>query len=138
VSDLVQHPDTQTADFTVLLKGRDLVWRPSENGSSTTNVIFKVVSLTGGAKIVAARVQDLTVSGPTQNATNLSEMLTPIPVTVRVPINTQSVRIVVERQRPHRSRRPRRRRHCRRARDTKSAPQAKTPSQNVTSAQTIS
>jgi VWFA-related protein len=96
VSDIVQHPDAQTADLTVQLKGRDLVWQPSENGSSTTNVILKAVSLTGDGKIVASRVQDLTLSGPTQNATSLSEIVTPIPVTVRIPKNTQSVRIVVE------------------------------------------
>src|SRR3984957_17714527 len=96
VSDIVQHPDTQTAEFTVQLKGRDLIWQPSDNGSSTTNVILKVVSLTGDGKIVASRVQDLTLSGPTQNSTQLSEMVTPLPVSLRVPKNTQAVRIVVE------------------------------------------
>ncbi len=96
VSDIVQHPDTQTADFTVQLKGRDLIWQPSDNGSSTTNVILKVVCLTGDGKIVASRVQDLTLSGPTQNSTQLSEMVTPLPVSLRVPKNTQAVRIVVE------------------------------------------
>ena len=96
VSDIVQHPDTQTAEFTVQLKGRDLVWQRSDNGSSTTNVILKVVSLTGDGKIVASRVQDLTLSGPTQNSAKLPEMVTPLPVTVRVPKNTRAVRVVVE------------------------------------------
>jgi VWFA-related protein len=96
ISGVVQHPDTQTADFTIQLKGRDLVWQPSDNGSSTTNVILKAVSLTADGKIVAAKVQDLTLSCPTQNATNLAEMVTPPPVTLRIPKDTRAVRVVVE------------------------------------------
>jgi VWFA-related protein len=96
VSDIVQHPDNQTADFTVQLKGRDLYWKPSKSGSITTDVILKAVSLTADGKIVASKVQDLTLFGPTQNAANLAEIVTPIPVTIRVPKDTKSVRVVVE------------------------------------------
>jgi VWFA-related protein len=96
VSDIVQHPDTQTAAFTVLLKGKDLYWQPSDNGRCTTNVILKVVSLTGRGEIVASKVQELTLSGPTQNSMKLAEMATPLPLTVRVPKNTRIVRVVVE------------------------------------------
>ena len=96
LSDIVQHPDTQTAEFTVLLKGKDLHWQPSDDRSSTTNVILKVVSLTGDRKILASKVQDLTLSGPTQNPEKLAEMATPLPVIVRVPKNTRVVRVLVE------------------------------------------
>jgi len=96
VSDIVQHPDTQTAEFTVLLKGRDLYWQPSGNGSSNANVTLAVVSRAGGGEVIASKVQGLTVSGPTQNSMNLAEMVTHLPVTVRVPKNTQAVRVVVE------------------------------------------
>jgi VWFA-related protein len=96
VSDIVQHPDTQTAEFTVLLKGRGLYWQQSNNGGSTANVILAAVSLAGGGQVIASNVQDVTVSGPTQNSMNLAEMVTHLPITVRVPKNTQALRVVVE------------------------------------------
>ena len=96
VSDIVQHTDSQTAEFTVLLKGRDLNWRPLAKGGSATNVLLKVVSVAGGGEILASKVQDMTLSGATQNSAKLAGMVTPLPVTVRVPKNTRTVRVVVE------------------------------------------
>ncbi len=96
VSGIVRHPDTQSAEFAVLLKGRNLDWQTADNGNSTTNITLEVAYLSDRRELLASRVETVTLSGSTQNPTDLAEMVTRVPVTVRVPISTRDVRVVIE------------------------------------------
>lgn len=96
IEDMVRHPDTGTVDFTVVLKARNLVWQAADNGKSTTNLTVAATSLTQSRYVLASKLETLTVSAATQDPARLAETQTRLPVRVRVPHKTQSVRVVVQ------------------------------------------
>ena len=96
VSSIVRHPDTHTAEVTVLLKSKGLDWEPSDNGKSTADITVAVASLTGNQEVVASKVERLVLRVPTQDPTHLARLVTTLQLTVRVPRKTQSIRVVTE------------------------------------------
>ena len=96
VSRVVRHPDTHTADVTVLLRSRGLDWEPGDDGRSTADITVAVASLTGSQEVLASKVERLVLRAPTQDPTHLANLVTPLQLTVRVPRKTQSIRVVTE------------------------------------------
>ena len=96
VSSIVRHPDTRTAEITVLLKSKGLDWEPIDNGKSTADITVAVASLTGNQEVLASKVERLVLRAPTQDPTHLANLVTPLQLTVRVPRKTQSIRVVTE------------------------------------------
>ena len=96
VSGIVRHPDTHTADVTVLLKSKGLDWEPGDDGKSTADITVAVASLTGNQEVLASKVERLVLRAPTQDPTHLANLVTPLQLTVRVPRKTQSIRVVTE------------------------------------------
>jgi hypothetical protein len=52
IGDLVRHPDTQTAQFTVRLQPRQLTWQPSDNGRSTASLVIAAASLSDDRRLL--------------------------------------------------------------------------------------
>jgi VWFA-related protein len=96
ISSIVRHPDTHTADLTVLLKSKGVDWEPVDNGKSTADITVAVASLTGSQEVLASKVERLVLRAPTQDPTHLANLVTPLQLTVRVPRKTQSIRVVTE------------------------------------------
>jgi VWFA-related protein len=96
ISSVVRHPDTHTADLTVLLKSKGLDWQPGDDGKSTADITVAVASLTGNQEVLASKVERLVLRAPTQDPTHLATLVTPLQLTVRVPRKTQSIRVVTE------------------------------------------
>ena len=96
IEKVVRHPDRDTAEFTVLLKSKNLLWQAADAGKSTTNLMLAAVSLSANRDILASRLETFTVQANTQEPTRLAATLTPLSVTLRVPRRTQSVRVVVQ------------------------------------------
>jgi hypothetical protein len=96
IGDLVRHPDTHTAEFTVLLKSKNIGWQAADAGKSSASLMLAAVSLSGSRDILASKLETLTVLTPTQDAARLATTLTHLPITIRVPHKTQYVRIVVQ------------------------------------------
>ncbi len=96
VSSVVRHPDTHTADVTVLLRSKGLGWEAADNGKSTADVTVAVASLAGGQQVLASKAVRLVLQAPTQDPTHLERLITPLQITVRVPRKTQSIRVVTE------------------------------------------
>jgi VWFA-related protein len=96
ISSVVRHPDTQTADVTVLLQSRDLGWQATDSGKSIADVTVAIASLTGSQQMLASRVERLALQAPTQDPTHLEKLVTPLHLTMRTPVKTQSIRVVVE------------------------------------------
>ena len=96
VSSVVRHPDTNSADLTVLLKSKGLGWQSIDNGKSTVDITVAVASLTGTQKVLASKVERLVLQAPTQDPAHLERLVTPLQLTVRVPRKTQSIRVVTE------------------------------------------
>jgi VWFA-related protein len=96
IEGVVRHPDTRTIQFTVLMKSRNVNWEPSDNGKSTTNLMLAAVSVARSRNILASRLESLTVTANTQDATRLAEMPARLPVMIRIPRKTQFVRVVIQ------------------------------------------
>ncbi len=96
VSNVVRHPDTHTADLTVLLKSKGLDWEPIDDGKSAADITVAVASLTGSQEVLASKVERLVLQAPTQDPTHLEKLVTPLQLTVRTPRKTQSIRVVTE------------------------------------------
>jgi VWFA-related protein len=97
ISDLVRHPDTQTAQFTARIPPRDLNWTPGDPGRSSTNVVIAAASLTDDRAVLTSRVQQTSVTVNTQALTQLKpgEDVS-VPLTLRIPKKAKSVRVVME------------------------------------------
>jgi VWFA-related protein len=96
ISSVVRHPDTHTADVTVLLRSKGIGWEATNDGKSTVDVTVAVASLNGSQQVLASKVERLVLQAPTQDPTHLEKLVTPLQLTVRVPRKTQSIRVVTE------------------------------------------
>jgi len=96
ISGVVRHPDTRTAEVTVLLKGKSLGWQPAKDGEGTAVITLAAASLTGSQKILASKVQRLFLTTPTQDATHWPALETRLQFTIQAPHKTQDIRVVVE------------------------------------------
>jgi hypothetical protein len=96
IDNLVRHPDTRTAEFTVVLSPRDLDWQPGDDGKSSLDMSLAAASLSGNRDFLASRVESLRVTENSQDATGLARAEARLPVTIRIPRKTQSLRVVVQ------------------------------------------
>ena len=96
LSGVVQHPDTRSAEFTVQLRLKNLDWVPTEDGRSSANLILAAVSLGGDNNILASRMERVTVWSATQDPTRRTESVTRLPLIIRIPRKTKSVRVIME------------------------------------------
>jgi VWFA-related protein len=96
IEDLVRHPDTQTAQFTVRLTARNLDWQPADAGKSSINLLLAAASLSGRRDFLASRVESFTAMANNQDPARLAKAITRIPVTIRLPRKTQTVRVVIQ------------------------------------------
>ena len=92
---VVRHPDSSTAEVTVLLKSTHLRWQATDDGRSGANIAVAAVSLSGHRDILASRLEKLTVLSNSQDAAQLAHSNTLVTVTVPVPRRTETVRVVI-------------------------------------------
>lgn len=95
VSSVVQHPDSQTAGLSILLRGKNLDWQPIQEGKSATSLHLAAASLRADGDILASKVEKLAWTIGTQEPTRLAEDETTLTLTIRVPRETKRVRVVV-------------------------------------------
>ena len=96
VSDVVRHPHSRSAEVSVEVKGKGLVWSGAENGKSITSLLVATASLSGRKEILSSKYETLTFSAGTQDRDRLANKLTRLTVSLQVPRKTQSVRLVVQ------------------------------------------
>jgi VWFA-related protein len=95
-SGLIRHPESNTADITLLLQSKGIDWQPAENGKSTANVTLAAASLTGGRDILASNFERLILTAPTEDPAHLENLVTPLHIRIGVPRKTESIRVVME------------------------------------------
>jgi VWFA-related protein len=96
IEDLVRHPDTGTADFTVLLTAQKLDWQSTEDGKSRVELSLAAASLDGRRELLASKLEGVTATANNQDATRLAKTVTRVPMTIRIPRKTKSLRIVLQ------------------------------------------
>ena len=95
LQNVARHPDSGTVELTVLLKSTHLRWQPTTDGRSTADITVAAVSLSKQRDILASRLRPLTVFSDSQDSARLAASETPLAITVPVPRQTQSVRLII-------------------------------------------
>jgi hypothetical protein len=96
IENVLRHPDTGRVEFTVELKSGSIGWQAAENGTSTANLKLAAASLTENRDVLASKMESVTVSADSQDSTRLAGTLTRVPIRLRVPPKTRSIRVVVQ------------------------------------------
>ena len=94
LSDVVRHPDSGTAEFTVQLKSKKLAFLPTDDGRNTANLILAAASLNKDRRFLASRILILTLL--TQDMRPLPKVVSSFQLTIPVPRKTRSVRVVIQ------------------------------------------
>ena len=96
IAGVVRHPDTRTAEITVVIKGKNLNWQANDDGRSTAKLTLAAVSLTERKDMLASRIENVTLRRATQDRTPPGEETARLALTIPVPRKTRSVSVVVE------------------------------------------
>ncbi len=96
VSNLVRHPDAESADFTVRMPATGVAWTANPDGSSSTNLMVATASLNADRRVLSAKVTTLTISTPKLDPQHLAGRTIAFRLTTRVPKKTQYLRVAVE------------------------------------------
>jgi VWFA-related protein len=97
LSDIVRHPDSQTVEFTVQLKSKNVAFQPADNdGKRDAKLILAAASLNEDARIVTSKVETVTLLA--HDAARLPEVASRFQLTIRIPRKTKRVRVVMEDQ----------------------------------------
>jgi VWFA-related protein len=95
LQNVARHPDNGTVELTALLKSSHLRWEPTTDGRSMADITVAAVSLSRQRDILASRLRRLTVFSDSQNPAKLAASGTLVAVTVSMPPQTQSVRLII-------------------------------------------
>jgi VWFA-related protein len=98
LTSIVRHPDSRTAEFTVNLNSRNLVFLPADDGKYTVSVIVAAASLNDNRNILASRIQHAMLVTSTQDPARLPTIASRIQLTVPYPRKARTIRVVVEDQ----------------------------------------
>ena len=96
IASVVRHPDTRTAELTVVLNGRNLDWQAADDGKIAAKLTLAAVSLTERKRMLSSRVENVTLSKATEDRTPSGQQTARLTLTIPVPRKTRSVRVVVE------------------------------------------
>jgi len=94
LSNIVRHPDSQTAEFSVQLKSKNVTFLPTDDGKTIANLILAAASLSKDRRFLASRVHTLTLL--TQDMRPLPDVVSSFQLTIPVPRKTRRVRVVIE------------------------------------------
>ena len=93
---VVRHPDTNTAELTVLLSLEHSTWTPVTGGKSTTSYRVAVASLNSTREILRSKLETLDSTVPTQERHRLDRAVTMVTEVIQIPKNGNDFRVVIE------------------------------------------
>lgn len=96
LSGVERHPDSQTVEFTVQLKSKNLSFQPSENRESVARLATAAASLDQYGNILTSKTETVTLLANELHPTHLPEVASQFPIMLRVPRNTRRVRVILE------------------------------------------
>ena len=96
LSDIVRHPDTQTVEFTVELRSKNLTFEPLEDGKAVAQLIVAAASLNQYGDILASRVHTVALIAHSQDPAQLPVVASRFPFTLHFPRKTRRVRLTIQ------------------------------------------
>lgn len=98
IAGITRPPDARTAILTLQLKPQDLVWRKTEDGKSSIDLIVAGVCLNGRRDVLSSNVEEITLQVNTQDSNRLANLVLNPKLPLTIPHRTASVRVVIENQ----------------------------------------
>jgi VWFA-related protein len=96
LSDVVRHPDTRSAEFTVMLARKNLTWLPADDGKDQSTLTLAVASLDPNRAVLASKVVHMTLEVDPDKVDRLPDVVSKFQLTIRVPGKTKCVRVAME------------------------------------------
>jgi VWFA-related protein len=96
LSDVVRHPDTRSAEFTVMLAPKNLTWLPAADGKDESKLTLAVASLDAYRAVLGSKAVHMTLAVDPAKLDHLPDIVSKFPLTIRVPRRTKCVRVVIE------------------------------------------
>ncbi|MGC2614968.1 MAG: VWA domain-containing protein [Terracidiphilus sp.] len=98
LGNVVRHPDSRTAEFTVFLHSINLDFLPTEDGKDSVPLVIAAASLSNDRNVLASRVQHTTLTTASQDLTRLPIVASHFQLVVPFPKRTRTIRIAIEDQ----------------------------------------
>ena len=98
LANVIRHPDSRTAEFTVIVHSKNLDFLPTEDGKDSVSLVVAVASLNNGRYILASRILHTTLSTTTQDPARLPAVASHLQIVVPYPKRTRTIRVVIEDQ----------------------------------------
>ena len=95
IDKVVRHHDTNTAEITVDLNGKNLDWQPAADGKSSVDIGFDAASLSARRDVLASKTEVFALTNRSQDPAHLEKLHAQLTMTLRIPRKTKSVRLVV-------------------------------------------
>jgi VWFA-related protein len=96
IDGMTKHTDTGRIEFNVVLKGKGLSWQSASDGNSIVHLMAAAASMAKSNRVLASKLDTLDVKMDTQDPKRLADSSTRIPMNVRLPAQTNFMRVVVE------------------------------------------
>lgn len=78
------------------LKSGNIAWQPVDDGRSTANLMLAAASLNEDRAVLAGKVETVELAAATHDLARLPDTVAKVPVRLRVPPKTRTVRVVVQ------------------------------------------
>lgn len=95
IDKIVRHHDTDSAEFTVDVSMKNVAWTPRADGGSGVDIGFAGASLSGRQYVLSSKTEAFTMTNDSVDPNRLEKLHAKLAMTLRIPRNTKSVRIVV-------------------------------------------
>ena len=96
VDNIVRHPESRSANISLIVQSKSIHWESTEDGKSIANLIFLAVSFSSTHQILASKLQGIAFSATTQDPAALAHLNLRTSITLRLPYNTRAIRIAAQ------------------------------------------
>ena len=96
LSRVVRHPDSQSVEFTANLSSRNISLLPKDAGGASATLVLGAASLDENRDILSSRVETLQLVSTNSRGAKLPNVVSRVPVSLRIPRRTRTIRVVIE------------------------------------------
>jgi hypothetical protein len=96
VKSVQRDPNTRSAQLDLQLNPKNLEWYREDDGNSTVHLVLAAVSRAKDGGVLASKMENITLTADTQDLTRLANEGSRLQFRIRVPRNTENVRVALE------------------------------------------
>ena len=96
IEDLALNTDSNVADFALILRSKDLLWKESLNSTSKADLVLTTASFDKAGHFLSGSRQSLTVTADSQDPSKLADVTERLSAKVKIPLKTDKVRFLIQ------------------------------------------